>query len=90
MESKQSEETSERDQLWDSLRGLLPEIRRLAQQEFTGTERETMLVTLLARIVCAELDFRAGDAAAAEAEASTPPSPSSNGRATPHDVPQDL
>jgi len=92
MESKQSEETSERDQLWDSLRGLLPEIRRLAQQELTGTERETMLVTLLARIVCAELDFRRGDAALAaeEAAASAPPNPSSNGRATQQDVPQDL
>ena len=67
MESKQSEDTAERDQLWDSLRGLLPEIRRLAQQEFTGTERETMLVTLLARIVCADVPISVAKAAVSRA-----------------------
>jgi len=83
MESKQAEETAERDQLWESLRGLLPEIRRLAQQEFTGTQRELMMVTLLARIVCAELDFRSppADPDPEEAAPASPPHPSSNGRA---------
>jgi hypothetical protein len=48
-----------RDQLWASLRTLLPEIDRLARGEFDGSERERQIATLLARIVAAELGFRA-------------------------------
>ena len=48
-----------RDQLWASLRALLPEIGQLAAGEFTGTERERQLVLVMARIVEAELRFRA-------------------------------
>ena len=48
-----------RDQLWSSLRTLLPEIEPLAEGHFSGTERECEVVQLLARIVVAELRFRA-------------------------------
>ena len=54
--------TSERDQLWASLRQLLPEIHELAQGEFQGTDRERQLIQLIARIVAAEMKFRAEEA----------------------------
>jgi hypothetical protein len=41
------------------LRQLLPEIAHLAQGGFAGTDRERQLTQLLARIVEAELQFRA-------------------------------
>jgi len=50
-----------RDQLWSSLRTLLPEIEPLAAGQFGGSPRECEVVHLLARIVVAELQFRAGD-----------------------------
>jgi len=50
--------SAERDQLWSSLRALRPEIDRLADGGFDGSEREQQLVQLLARIVSAELHFR--------------------------------
>jgi hypothetical protein len=53
---------AERDQLWASLRALRPEIERLAQGDFTGSDRERQVLQLLARIVAAELDYRAGQA----------------------------
>ena len=53
---------SERDQLWSSLRALRPEIERLADGAFDGSEREQQLIRLLARIVAAELQFRADEA----------------------------
>jgi hypothetical protein len=49
-----------RDQLWASLRALGPEIERLAQGAWDGSDRERATVRLLARIVAAELGFRAG------------------------------
>ena len=49
-----------RDQLWAGLRALGPEIERLADGAFDGTERQRQVVQLLARIVSAELAFRAG------------------------------
>jgi hypothetical protein len=52
---------SERDQLWASLRQLLPEIRRLSDGQFNGSERERLLLQLLARIVAAEMQFRGQD-----------------------------
>jgi hypothetical protein len=64
MDPMSAQETSERDQLWASLRALRPEIDRLAAGEFTGTDRQKQLVLVLARIVGAEMTFRARDAGA--------------------------
>jgi hypothetical protein len=50
---------AERDQLWASLRPLLPEIEQIAQGNFDGSERQRQLAVLLARITVAELQFRA-------------------------------
>jgi hypothetical protein len=51
--------SSERDQLWASLRRLRSDIESLGANQFTGSERERQVVQLLARIILAELDFRA-------------------------------
>jgi len=51
-----------RDQLWASLRVLLPEIELVAADGLADPERERQLVRLLARVVVAELGFRAGRA----------------------------
>ena len=59
MDSDQAQEVSERDQLWASLRALRPEIDRLAAGEFEPSERQAQVVILLARIVAAEMNFRA-------------------------------
>jgi hypothetical protein len=48
-----------RDQLWASLRVLLPEIDQLASGSFGASARELQIIQLLARIVAAELRFRA-------------------------------
>jgi hypothetical protein len=50
-----------RDQLWTSLRALLPEINRIACGELDGSERERQIIQILARVVTAELQFRADD-----------------------------
>jgi hypothetical protein len=63
MDPGQAQESSERDQLWASLRALRPEIDRLAGGDFGPPERDRQVVILLARIVAAEMDFRARDAA---------------------------
>jgi hypothetical protein len=47
-----------RDQLWSSLRALQPEIEQLVQGDFNGSERQSAVIRLLARIVVAELRFR--------------------------------
>jgi hypothetical protein len=52
-------EGAERDQLWASLRALVPEVDRLAAGEWQGTDRERQLVRVLAGVVAAELRFRA-------------------------------
>jgi hypothetical protein len=59
MDTNEAKETAERDQLWASLRALKPEIERLAAGEFDGSERQRQLVIVLARIVAAEMTFRA-------------------------------
>jgi len=64
MDPMSAQETAERDQLWASLRALRPEIERLAAGEFTGTDRQKQLVLVLARIVAAEMTFRAREAGA--------------------------
>jgi hypothetical protein len=66
MEPDRAQEISERDQLWASLRALRPEIDRLAAGDWESSERQRQIVTLVARIVVAEMDFRARDANAAE------------------------
>jgi hypothetical protein len=50
-----------RDQLWSSLPALLPEINRLADGNLDGSERERQLIQVLARVVAAELQFRAAE-----------------------------
>ena len=59
MNPDEAQEISERDQLWASLGALREEIDRLAAGELAFSERECQVVRLLARIVLAELDFRA-------------------------------
>jgi hypothetical protein len=55
-------EVAERDQLWASLRVLQPEIVRIAAGQFDRSERQEQILQLLAKVVAAELDFRARDA----------------------------
>jgi hypothetical protein len=84
MEARPIEEETEHAQLWESLRSLRGDIIRLAQEGFDGSQRDLMMVTLLARIVQAELDYRAGPVVAdppAIEDVTPPDNPSSNGRA---------
>jgi hypothetical protein len=62
MNPDEAQETAERDQLWASLRALQPQIERLAAGEFDGSEVQKQLVVVLARIVAAEITYRAGAA----------------------------
>jgi hypothetical protein len=62
MDPSEARESSERDQLWAGLRALRPEIERLAAGELESSERQRQIIVLLARIVAAEMDFRARDA----------------------------
>ena len=66
MESWEAQESSERDQLWASLRVLRPEIDRMAGGALESSERQRQLVVLLARIVASEMDFRARNAVTPE------------------------
>jgi hypothetical protein len=59
MDPDQAQEIAERDQLWASLRALRPEIDRLAAEEFDDSERQRQVILVLARIVQAEMNFRA-------------------------------
>jgi hypothetical protein len=52
-------EIAERDQLWASLRALLPEIERLAGGAFADPQRDRQIAQILARVTAAELRFRA-------------------------------
>ncbi len=54
--------TAARDQLWASLRVLVPEIDQIAAGQFDGSERQQNIIQLLARIVSAELHYRANEA----------------------------
>jgi hypothetical protein len=65
MEPDEAQATSERDQLWASLRALRPEIELLAAGKLDPTERNATMMLLLARIVLAEMDYRTHDAEAA-------------------------
>jgi hypothetical protein len=53
------QEIAARDQFWSSLRVLLPEIERLADGHFEDSPRQQQLIQLLARVVAAELKYRA-------------------------------
>ena len=64
MDPQRAQEISERDQLWASLRALRDEIDRLANGDWEGTDRQKQVVTLISRIVAAEMDFRTRDASA--------------------------
>jgi hypothetical protein len=59
MDPEEGQAVAARDQLWASLRVLLPEIDHLASGSFGASEREFQIIQLLARIVAAELRFRA-------------------------------
>ena len=59
MNQDQLKDVGERDQLWASLRELADEIDRLAAGEVDSSERQKQLSVLLARIVAAELRYRA-------------------------------
>jgi hypothetical protein len=61
MDSDRLREVAERDQLWASLRVLQPEIIRIAAGAIDGSERQGQILQLLAKVVAAELDFRARD-----------------------------
>ena len=60
MNPDQAQQSSERDQLWASLRVLRAEVDRLAAGEFDPADaRQRQIAVVLARIVAAELDYRA-------------------------------
>jgi hypothetical protein len=62
MDHEQIQAIAARDQLWSSLRSLLPEIEQLANGHWEGSARELQIVQVLARIITAELRFRAEEA----------------------------
>ena len=59
MDPEEAREIAERDQFWASLRALRPAIEQLATGAFEPNERERQLISLLARIVAAEMEYRA-------------------------------
>lgn len=64
MDPENAQESSQRDQLWASLRALRPEIERLAAGQFESSDRQRQIISVLACIVVAEIDYRAKDASA--------------------------
>jgi hypothetical protein len=64
VDPERAREVAERDQFWASLRALRAELDRLAAGDFDGSERQRQLIVLLARIVTAEMDYRAREAGA--------------------------
>jgi len=61
MDPERLQAIAARDQLWASLRVLVPEIRQLAEGTLDSSERRLQLTQLLARVVMAELEFRADE-----------------------------
>lgn len=59
MDPDRAQEIAERDQLWASLRQLRRDIDLLASGQFDASERQKQVIQVLARVVSAELDFRA-------------------------------
>jgi hypothetical protein len=62
MDPDQLQTIAARDQLWSSLRALLPEINSIASGQLDGSPRQQDLIQIIARIVAAELTFRNDDA----------------------------
>jgi hypothetical protein len=58
MGPEELQESSERDQLWSSIRVLLPAIKALAAGELEVSPQQQQLAQLLARVVLMELQFR--------------------------------
>ena len=56
------QEEADRRELWAELKTLRPDILRLASGGYDASERDGQIVALLARIVAAEMDFRAREA----------------------------
>ena len=63
MEPLQAQDIADRDQLWANLRVLRQEIERMAEGGIEE-DRQQQLGVLLARIVLAELDYRAREGTA--------------------------
>lgn len=61
MDAARSRESAERDQLWASLRTLRAQIDEMLVADPPFTDRQLQLVKLLARIVLAELEYRADE-----------------------------
>lgn len=59
MDSDDLQAVAARDQLWASLRVLLPEIEALAAGAWDGSERQRQIIQLISRIVVAEMRYRA-------------------------------
>jgi hypothetical protein len=59
MDADRLQASAARDQLWASLRALLPEIERVADGDLDDSERQRQVIQVLARIVVEELRFRA-------------------------------
>jgi len=59
MDAEHLQAIAARDQLWSSLRTLLPDIERIGQGNFEGDPRDQQIIQLLARITLAELQYRA-------------------------------
>jgi hypothetical protein len=62
MDPEELQTIAARDQLWSSLRALLPEINGLASGQLDGSHRQQHLIQIIAQIVAAELTFRNDDA----------------------------
>jgi hypothetical protein len=59
MDEERLQESAERDQLWASLRALLPQIEQIASGTFGDSPRDRQMIQILARVVSAELKYRA-------------------------------
>jgi hypothetical protein len=62
MDPDQLQAIAARDQLWSSLKVLVPEINSIASGQFDDSPRQHHLIQILAQIVSAELTFRKDDA----------------------------
>ena len=58
MDEERIREAAEHNQLWASLRRLLPEIERMAAGDFGGSEHDRQMTQILARVAAAELHYR--------------------------------
>jgi hypothetical protein len=62
MEPDHAQEIAARDQFWATIRILQPAIEKLAAGEFANTDTDRQVIQLIARVVVAELSFRAKQA----------------------------